>query len=68
MVGEIRVLRDSDDPYDVVIIGNVNATLPEPTTLAAYEDAGVTWTLTQALSLATARERIRRGPARSTAF
>jgi alkanesulfonate monooxygenase SsuD/methylene tetrahydromethanopterin reductase-like flavin-dependent oxidoreductase (luciferase family) len=49
-------------PYDVVLIGNAEATEPTPATIPQYERHGVTWLLTQALTVEDARTRIRRGP------
>ncbi|TDO50664.1 putative F420-dependent oxidoreductase [Kribbella sp. VKM Ac-2527] len=59
---DIRTSRTTDTPYDVVLIGNAAATEPTPATISQYEQAGVTWLLTQALTVADARERIRLGP------
>lgn len=59
---DLRATRTSDTPYDVVVIGNADGTEPTPTTIPQYERAGATWILTQALTLADARERIDNGP------
>jgi Luciferase-like monooxygenase len=49
-------------PYDVVLIGNADATEPTPDTIPQYEGHGVTWLLTQALTVEDARTRISHGP------
>ena len=49
--------RTTDTPYDLVLIGNATATEPTATTIPQYERAGVTWLLTQALTVADARDR-----------
>ncbi len=49
-------------PYDVVLIGNADATEPAPDTIPQYEGHGVTWLLTQALTVEDARTRISHGP------
>ena len=64
IVADIDAFRPEDafSPFDVVVIGNVAGTLPEPASLPAYEAAGVTWLLVQALSVEDARDRVRGGP------
>ena len=61
---DIRSLRTdpAPSPFDVVVIGNTTGTLPTPGSLPAYEAAGVTWLLAQALTVEDARTRIERGP------
>jgi hypothetical protein len=59
---DLRAARTSDAPYDVVLIGNADATEPAPATIPQYERSGVTWLLTQALTVPDARARIRTGP------
>ncbi|HET6985814.1 MAG TPA: LLM class flavin-dependent oxidoreductase [Kribbella sp.] len=49
-------------PYDLVLIGNADATEPTPATIPQYERHGVTWLLTQALTIPDARARILHGP------
>ncbi|MGH9034883.1 MAG: LLM class flavin-dependent oxidoreductase [Acidimicrobiia bacterium] len=64
IVADITALRPQGDPdpFDVVVIGNVSGTLPTTDSLPAYAAAGVTWVLTQALSVDDARSRIAAGP------
>jgi alkanesulfonate monooxygenase SsuD/methylene tetrahydromethanopterin reductase-like flavin-dependent oxidoreductase (luciferase family) len=62
MVREIMAMRTSDAAYDVVLIGNLSATSPTVESLPAYEAAGVTWLLVQALTIGDARDRIHRMP------
>jgi len=62
MVDDIRSMRASDDPFDVVVIGNGAGTVPAASSLADYEEAGVTWLLVQALTAADAADRLRAGP------
>ena len=59
---DLRAARTSTAPYDVVVIGNADATEPTPATIPQYERAGVTWLLIQALTVVDARDRILRGP------
>jgi len=59
---EIGSLRAGSGPYDAVVIGNADATVPSAADLEEYEEVGVTWHLVQALTADQARERIRRGP------
>ena len=61
-MADIRELRPSGESYDVVVIGDAAATRPAPDELPAYEAAGVTWHLVQALTIEDAETRIRRGP------
>lgn len=61
-MADIRELRRSGEPYDVVVIGDAAATRPASDELPAYEAAGVTWHLVQALTIEDADARIRRGP------
>jgi alkanesulfonate monooxygenase SsuD/methylene tetrahydromethanopterin reductase-like flavin-dependent oxidoreductase (luciferase family) len=64
IVADITALRHpaQPGPFDVVVIGNVSGTLPTTDSLPAYAAAGVTWVLTQALSVDDARARIAAGP------
>jgi probable F420-dependent oxidoreductase len=59
---DLRAARTSTAPYDVVVIGNADATEPTPAAIPQYERAGVTWVLVQALTVADARDRILDGP------
>lgn len=49
-------------PFDLVLIGNADATEPTQPSLRDYERHGVNWLLTQALTVADAQTRIRLGP------
>jgi alkanesulfonate monooxygenase SsuD/methylene tetrahydromethanopterin reductase-like flavin-dependent oxidoreductase (luciferase family) len=62
IVGDIRAERTSQAPFDVVVIGNADATVPLTSDLDEYSEAGVTWHLVQAVTLHDATDRIRRGP------
>ena len=62
IVSDIRAQRADHADFDVVVIGNAAGTHPTVDTLPAYETAGVSWVLTQALSVDEAQRRIRRGP------
>jgi alkanesulfonate monooxygenase SsuD/methylene tetrahydromethanopterin reductase-like flavin-dependent oxidoreductase (luciferase family) len=64
IVADIGALRPQPQtgPFDVVVIGNASGTLPTADSLPAYAAAGVTWVLTQALSVDEARRRIASGP------
>jgi alkanesulfonate monooxygenase SsuD/methylene tetrahydromethanopterin reductase-like flavin-dependent oxidoreductase (luciferase family) len=62
IAADLRAARTSDAPYDIVLIGNADATEPTLAALPDYERAGVTWLLTQALTVDDAHDRIRRGP------
>ena len=64
IVADLKAFRPEDarGSLDVVLIGNTSGTRPEPDLLPAYEAAGVTWLLAQALSVEDARDRIRTGP------
>jgi hypothetical protein len=55
-------LRSPEQPFDVVVIGDAAGTRPAAAELPAYEAAGVTWHLVQALTIEDAETRIRRGP------
>ncbi|MGH9011684.1 MAG: LLM class flavin-dependent oxidoreductase [Acidimicrobiia bacterium] len=59
---DIRSLRPAGQPFDVVVIGDAAGTRPAADELPAYEAAGVTWLLVQALTFEDAQARIRRGP------
>ena len=61
---DIGSQRSSDGPFDLVLIGDADATQPTPQQLDEYAGAGVTWTLVQALTLDVARARIAAGPPR----
>jgi hypothetical protein len=52
MAVDLRGARASAAPYDVVVIGNADATEPTPAAIPHYERAGVTWVLVQALTVA----------------
>jgi alkanesulfonate monooxygenase SsuD/methylene tetrahydromethanopterin reductase-like flavin-dependent oxidoreductase (luciferase family) len=64
IVADVTALRSEahEGPFDVVVIGNVSGTRPTTESLSAYAAAGVTWVLSQALSVADARARIAAGP------
>jgi alkanesulfonate monooxygenase SsuD/methylene tetrahydromethanopterin reductase-like flavin-dependent oxidoreductase (luciferase family) len=64
IVADIKAFRpeSASSPCDVVVIGNAAGTLPDGDSLPAYEAAGVTWLLVQALSVEDARHRIKAGP------
>ncbi|MGH9154210.1 MAG: hypothetical protein ACRD03_17905 [Acidimicrobiales bacterium] len=62
---ELAGLRTVDGPFDLVVIGSVNATWPSAASLGAYAAAGVTWALVQSFTVEGAMGRIRRGPHRS---
>jgi alkanesulfonate monooxygenase SsuD/methylene tetrahydromethanopterin reductase-like flavin-dependent oxidoreductase (luciferase family) len=64
IVADITALRPQaqQGPFDVVVIGNASGTLPTTDSLPAYAAAGVTWVLSQALSVDEARRRIAAGP------
>jgi alkanesulfonate monooxygenase SsuD/methylene tetrahydromethanopterin reductase-like flavin-dependent oxidoreductase (luciferase family) len=62
IVADIGAQRDERSAFDVVVIGDATGTHPTTDSLPAYETAGVTWVLTQALSVDDAHHRIRRGP------
>ena len=66
MAADIGALREAagaaGGPFDLVVVGDAAGTRPGPAELPAYAAAGVTWVLVQALTVADARERIRRGP------
>ena len=64
IVADIRAQRDDRSPFDVVVIGDAAGMHPTTDSLPAYESAGVTWALTQALNVDEAHDRIRRGPSR----
>lgn len=66
IVADITALRPQAQPgtFDVVVIGNTSGTLPTTDSLPAYAAAGVTWMLSQALSVDEARRRLRGGPRR----
>ena len=64
IVADIGAQRAARSPFDVVVIGNAAGTHPATNSLPAYETAGVTWALTQALNVDEAHHRIRRGPPR----
>lgn len=59
---ELEGLRTVDDPFDLVVIGSVQAGWPSTADLGAYAAAGVTWALVQALTVDDAMARIRQGP------
>jgi probable F420-dependent oxidoreductase len=59
---DLRAAGASTSQYDLVLIGNADATEPTPATVPEYERSGVTWLLVQALSVADARARILAGP------
>jgi alkanesulfonate monooxygenase SsuD/methylene tetrahydromethanopterin reductase-like flavin-dependent oxidoreductase (luciferase family) len=61
-MADIRSLRPPGQPFDVVVIGDAAATRPAADEIPAYEAAGVTWLLVQALTVEDAEARIRRGP------
>ena len=61
-VTDIRSMRPAGEPFDVVVIGDAAGTHPAADALEAYESAGVTWLLVQALTVEDAEARIRRGP------
>jgi len=61
-MADIRPLRSPEEPFDVVVIGDATGTRPAADELSAYEAAGVTWHLVQALTIEDAETRIRRGP------
>jgi len=61
-MADIRSLRQGDEPFDAVVIGDRTATQPGAEAIKSYEAAGVTWLLVQALSPEEAEERIRGGP------
>jgi alkanesulfonate monooxygenase SsuD/methylene tetrahydromethanopterin reductase-like flavin-dependent oxidoreductase (luciferase family) len=61
-VADIRSMRPPGQPFDVVVIGDGAGTRPTADAIGAYEAAGVTWLLVQALSPEDGHERIRRGP------
>lgn len=61
---DIGPQRSSDAPFDLVLIGNADATQPTPGALDDYAGVGVTWLLVQALTLDAARARITAGPPR----
>jgi probable F420-dependent oxidoreductase len=48
--------------YDLVLIGNADATEPTPATIPQYERSDVTWLLVQSLTVEDAHARIRQGP------
>jgi alkanesulfonate monooxygenase SsuD/methylene tetrahydromethanopterin reductase-like flavin-dependent oxidoreductase (luciferase family) len=62
IAADLRAVRTPDTPYDVVLIGNADATEPTAATVPQYERSGVTWLLTQALTVPDARARILQGP------
>jgi hypothetical protein len=62
IVADIRSERTSETPFDVVLIGNADASVPSTSDLDEYAGAGVTWHLVQALTVNEAIERVRRGP------
>ncbi|MGH8974555.1 MAG: hypothetical protein ACRD0C_15310 [Acidimicrobiia bacterium] len=64
ITADIERLRPDHAPslFDVVLIGNASGTQPSRDSLPAYEAAGVTWLLSQALGVEDARSRIRTGP------
>jgi alkanesulfonate monooxygenase SsuD/methylene tetrahydromethanopterin reductase-like flavin-dependent oxidoreductase (luciferase family) len=64
IAGDIRRLRDSDAPYDLVVLGNADGSRPAGDDLAAYAAAGVTWVIAQAFTVDDARRRIAQGPPR----
>lgn len=55
-------MRPPGQPFDVVVIGDGAGTQPAADALVAYEAAGVTWLLVQALTVEDGEARIRRGP------
>jgi len=59
---DLRAAGAPTSQYDLVVIGNADATKPTPATIPQYERTGVTWVLVQALSVADARDRILAGP------
>jgi alkanesulfonate monooxygenase SsuD/methylene tetrahydromethanopterin reductase-like flavin-dependent oxidoreductase (luciferase family) len=64
IAADLRAAGAPTTPYDLVLIGNADATEPPPAALPDYERAGVNWLLTQALTVDDAHNRIRRGPPR----
>jgi alkanesulfonate monooxygenase SsuD/methylene tetrahydromethanopterin reductase-like flavin-dependent oxidoreductase (luciferase family) len=65
---DYRAMRDAsnrergDRPFDLVVTTTFAGDRPTPAEVSAYEEAGVTWWVQGADTLAKMRETIRRGP------
>lgn len=61
---DIAAMRADSGPFDLVVIGNRDATFPAPSDLDDYAAAGVTWLLVQAIAMDDVDDRVRTGPPR----